>query len=122
MRRGEETVSAADREGAFGLGNRKSHLTLRVGEEHELGLTGLATAGYQWSCDVEGTRDALAVSKLPGARDRPDPSEVGTSADEVFRITALRPGAATLRFEQRRRWEKDTPPLNTHVVDVEVLS
>jgi predicted secreted protein len=115
-------VSAADREGAFGLGNRKSHLTLRVGEEHELRLTGLATAGYQWSCDEEGTRDALAVSKLPGARDRPDPSDVGTSADEVFRITALRPGAATLRFEQRRRWEKDRPPLTTHVVHVEVLS
>lgn len=103
------------------MSDREAHLTLRVGEEHELRLPGLATAGYQWSCDVEGTGDALAVSKLSRAQDRPDPSPVGTSADEVFRITALHSGEARLRFEQRRRWEKDMPPLHTHVVEVEVL-
>jgi predicted secreted protein len=103
------------------VSNREAHLTLRVGEEHELRLPGLATAGYQWSCDEEGTGEVLAVSKLPRAQDRPDPSPVGASADEVFRITALHQGTATLRFEQRRRWEKDAPPLNTHLVEVDVL-
>jgi predicted secreted protein len=104
------------------VSNREAHLTLRVGEEHELRLPGMATAGYQWSCDVEATEHPAAVSKLPREQDRPDPSPVGTSADEVFRITALHPGKASLRFEQTRRWEKDTLPLNTHVVEVEVLS
>lgn len=104
------------------MSHRVSHLTLRAGEEHEVRLSGLATAGYHWSCDVEGAEDALAVSKLPTLpQDRPDPSNVGTSADEIFRITALRPGTATLRFTQGRRWETDAPPLNTLVMGVDVL-
>lgn len=104
------------------MSHRESHLTLSVGEEHEVRLSGLATAGYYWSCDIEGEQDALAVSKLSTFRqDRPDPSNVGTSADEIFRLTALRPGTATLRFTQGRRWETDTPPLNTLVMGVDVL-
>lgn len=104
------------------MSDRMSHLTLRVGEEHEVRLSGLATAGYNWSCGVEGEQDVLAVSKLSSLRrDRPDPSNVGTSADEIFRITALRPGTATLRFTQGRRWETDTPPLNAVVIGVDVL-
>jgi predicted secreted protein len=100
----------------------ESHLTLRVGEEHEVRLSGLATAGYHWSCEVEGAQDALAVSKQwASPEDRPDPSDVGTSAEEIFRVTALRPGTARLRFTQGRRWEKDTPPLNTLVMGVDVL-
>jgi predicted secreted protein len=104
------------------VNSRESHLTLRVGEEHEVRLSGLATAGYHWSCEVEGAQDALAVSKQwASPEDRPDPSDVGTSAEEIFRITALRPGTATLRFTQGRRWERETPPLNTLVMGVDVL-
>jgi predicted secreted protein len=104
------------------MGHRESHLTVRVGEEHEVRLPGLATAGYHWSCDVEGAEDALTVRKQwASPQDRPDPSNVGTSADEIFRITALRPGTATLRFTQGRRWETDAPPLDTFVIGVDVL-
>jgi predicted secreted protein len=104
------------------VNSEKSHLTLRVGEEHELRLSGLTTAGYHWSYEVEGAQDALAVSKeWASPEDRPDASDVGTSDEEIFRITALRPGTATLRFTQGRRWEKDTPPLNTLVMGVDVL-
>jgi predicted secreted protein len=104
------------------VNNRESDLTLRVGEEHEVRLSGLATAGYHWSCEVEWAQDALTVTKQRASpHDPPDPSDVGTSTDEIFRITALRPGTATLRFTQGRRWETDTPPLNTLVVGVDVL-
>jgi predicted secreted protein len=100
----------------------ESHLTLRVGEEHEVRLSGLATAGYHWSCEVESAQDALAVSKQwASLEDRPDPSAEGTSAEEIFKITALRPGTATLRFTQGRRWETDTPPLNALVMGVDVF-
>jgi predicted secreted protein len=104
------------------VSNREAHLTLKVGEEHEVRLSALATAGYHWTCELEGAKDAVAVSRQwASPEDRPDPSDVGTSAEEIFTITALRPGTVTLRFTQRRRWETDTPPLNSFVMGVDVL-
>jgi predicted secreted protein len=88
---------------------RESRITLRVGQDHEIRLAGLRTAGYQWSFDIEGAQEAIRVRKSWG----PTPGNlVGYSADEVFTITARRPGRATVRFEQRRSWEKRSPPVH----------
>lgn len=97
---------------------RESRVTLKVGEDHEIRLAGLATAGYHWSCDVQGAPEAIEVRKSWG----PTPGrQVGDSADEIFTVTALRPGRAALRFEQRRRWEEGSPPVHRAIVRVDVI-
>jgi hypothetical protein len=46
---------------------------------------------------------------------------IGTSADELFTIRAVGPGATRVRFEQRRPFEpKDVPPAEEHVVEIRV--
>jgi predicted secreted protein len=94
-------------------------VALRVGERHPVRLAGLATAGYRWVPVVEGDErvadvTALGFAKLANAR-------IGTSADELFSILAVRPGVTRVRFAQRRPWEsEDEPAANEHVVELRV--
>jgi predicted secreted protein len=96
----------------------ESRVTLKVGDNHQIRLAGLATAGYHWSYGVQGASESIEVRKswAPTTSD-----QVGDSADEIFTVTALRPGQATVRFEQRRRWEEGSPPVHKTMVRVEVL-
>lgn len=94
-------------------------VTLRVGQEHPVRLAGLGTAGYRWAAVVEGEEgvvDVLAAGVAAPANER-----IGTSADELFTIRALRPGATRVRFAQRRPWEPDTTPaVGERVVELRV--
>jgi predicted secreted protein len=93
-------------------------VNLRVGDEHELRLEGLATAGYRWMPVVED--DAVAAVAEAGVGELPN-RRIGTSADELFTIRAVGPGATRVRFEQRRPFEpKDVPPAAEHVVEIRV--
>lgn len=94
-------------------------LNLRVGDEHPVRLKGLATAGYRWVPALEGD-DGIAAVDEAGVAELPN-RRIGTSADELFTIRALRPGAAVVRFAQRRPFEsKDVPPVEEHVFEVRV--
>jgi predicted secreted protein len=98
---------------------RQEFVTLRVGDEHPIRLAGLGTAGYRWVPLVEGDEgvaDVVDAGVAELANDR-----IGTSADELFTIRAVRPGAMRVRFAQRRPWEsKDEPAVDEHVVEVRV--
>jgi predicted secreted protein len=94
-------------------------VTLRVGEDHPVRLAGLGTAGYRWMPIVEGDEDVADVTEAGLAE--PANKRIGTSADELFTIRAMRPGATRVRFVQRRPWESDdTPAVNEHVVELRV--
>jgi predicted secreted protein len=94
-------------------------VTLRVGEDHPVRLAGLGTAGYQWLVLVEGDEGVADVTAAGLAA--PANARIGTSADELFTIRALRPGATRVRFAQRRPWEpEDTPAVNEQVVELRV--
>ena len=90
-----------------------------MGESHPIRLAGLGTAGYRWVPLVEGDEGVAdvidaGVAKLANAR-------IGTSADELFTIRAVRPGVTHVRFAQRRPWESDdVPAANEHVVELRV--
>ena len=94
-------------------------VTLRAGEEHRVRLPGLGTAGYRWMPAVEGDEGVAEVSDAgpaPLANRR-----IGTSADELFDIRAVGPGATRVRFVQRRPFEPDdVPPADERVVEVRV--
>jgi predicted secreted protein len=63
----------------------------------------LSGAGYEWTIDItDGVAEPVAVEELhPDGRAGPP----GASPNHVFRLSALRPGQAEVRFEQRRPWE-----------------
>src|SRR5438105_1974679 len=100
---------------------------LKVGQKIEIRLKGLGTAGYVWSYSIEGSQDGQGqesdriVSVAEAASEPPSPREqedVGMtpgppnshSLDQPFVIQANEPGKATIRFTQRRPWEKDSHP------------
>jgi predicted secreted protein len=101
-------------------------IRLRPGEGHVLSFPGMGAAGYEWSFDVEGDAEAVAVVRRPasgeggggGARDLP----AGGSLPERFAIVARAPGRTTVHFAQRRRWEVGVPPLEERTIDVEVVN
>jgi predicted secreted protein len=98
---------------------RRDVVELRVGEQHPVRLAGLGTAGYRWVALVEGDEGVAEVSDADVAP--PANARIGTSADELFTIRALRPGVTCVRFVQRRPWEsEDEPAANEHVVEIRV--
>ena len=68
---------------------------------------------------MEGDERVVEVSATGLAQ--PANHRIGTSADELFTIRALRPGETRVRFLQRRPWEPDdTPAVSERIVDVRV--
>jgi predicted secreted protein len=98
---------------------RRDVVTLRVGERHPVRLAGLGTAGYRWTPLVEGDAGVVEVSDAGVAK--PANTRIGTSADELFTIRAVRRGVTRVRFVQRRPWEsEDERAVNEHVVEIRV--
>jgi predicted secreted protein len=96
-----------------------SVVNLSVGDAHRVRLPGLGTAGYRWIPAVEGDD---GVAEVADAGVEPPPTRrIGASADELFDIRAVGPGAARVRFVQRRPFEPDdVPPAAEEVVEVRV--
>ncbi|MGZ6587765.1 MAG: protease inhibitor I42 family protein [Solirubrobacteraceae bacterium] len=96
-----------------------SNVNLGVGEAHRVRLPGLGTAGYRWMPVVEGDEGVAEVTDA-GVGELAN-RRIGTSADELFDIRAVRPGVARVRFEQRRPFEPDdVAPADEQVVEVRV--
>jgi predicted secreted protein len=101
-------------------------IELKVGEKHSLTLKGLGAAGYAWSYSlqegegvVEVSTDTLNAMPPLGPGDTAPGSY---SSDELVTITARRPGRASIRFVQRRPWERDRPPHREQLIEVHVES
>jgi hypothetical protein len=102
-----------------------ARLQLKVGEHWTARLPGLGSAGYQWSCELEGSAGVVAVAltpiptpRLPAGGEPPDNFSLDTSVE----VRALNLGAVVLHLIQRRPWERDRPPLNRHVIEVTVVA
>jgi predicted secreted protein len=93
-----------------------SSLTLRVGEEREIELPSLGTAGYTWQHEVEDSDGAVDISWGRG----PAPDAVGEAAPEVLELRGASPGRVRVRLVQRRPWERDTDPLREHEMEIVV--
>jgi predicted secreted protein len=90
-----------------------------VGEEHELRLPGLGTAGYRWSL-APGQGDLPVSVRRAPAPAPSSPPPPGASADEAFLVSASEPGEYRLRFEQRRPWEAGGPAHQSHTLTLHV--
>jgi len=83
-------------------------------------LPGNPTTGYSWRLSkIEG--EAIeAVGKPSYVADKNPQKRVGTGGTYHFTFRAAKPGKATLTLAYARPWEKDTPPIKTFTLTVEV--
>ena len=96
-------------------------IVLHAGEETEIRLPSLSSAGYEWSVEVD---DGESVSVEEVAREGPPGGEPagppGSSPAHVFRLAGVRIGEAVVRFQQRRPWEEGVEPHETRTFRVVV--
>ena len=87
-------------------------------------LPGAGSVGYQWTWQIKGAPDTVAV-RLASGPDAVPPQQpqsiprVG-STSKLLHVSALRPGHATIELALVRVPSPGHPPLARHIVDVEV--
>lgn len=101
-----------------------NEITLDVGREHALILTGLGSAGYAWEWSIEGRQDVVSVSFASvGESPRASPGDLPPNSfnlDTKVTVTGLAPGRVTLELRLQRPWERDEPPLKEEVLHIRV--
>jgi inhibitor of cysteine peptidase len=94
-------------------------IPVRVGQTVAVELVGVPTAGYLWSVVERPAFLALGgQASGPTIAAQREPGYAGGNHWEVFLFTADRAGSGVLKLEQRRPWERDTPPSNTFSVTI----
>ncbi len=101
-----------------------SKIELKVGEIYTLRLPGLGSAGYLWEYRITGSEQVVRMT-AEGARQVPkaggdEQMPRSYSADILFHFYALEQGQVRIDLLLRRPWEKDTPPLREHTLEVSV--
>jgi len=91
-------------------------LTLRVGQEHQIRLRSLGSAGYIWTAEADGPSVEVTHTRSPGG-----PAAPGASTDEIIVIRPVSAGSATIRLEQRRPWASAGDPNDSRTIRVTVL-
>jgi predicted secreted protein len=89
---------------------------LQVGEDREIRLPSLGSAGYVWVVHADG--GAVEVSHR---REASGSFLAGASAVEIVVIHAVAEGTAKVRLEQRRPWEANAA-LHSATVEVTVVA
>ena len=81
-------------------------ISLHIGEQYIVALAGLATAGYEWQYSCTNSPLLLIEKSIKPVSSN---SRIGSSAEEIFTITAIGKGLARIHFVQVREWEKNEP-------------
>jgi predicted secreted protein len=97
-----------------------TNLDMSVGEQRDVELPGLGTAGYAWDSEIAGQDDGIDVHWTRGDPPGSPPRPVGQSAPEVATIRAVAPGDVDLRLYQHRRWEPASQAIARHDIRVHV--
>jgi predicted secreted protein len=93
---------------------------LKQGDQHIIRLRGLGTAGYEWIYENSDTTIAGVQKEYADESESLSERNLGPSATEIFTITALHQGEATLRFQQVRQWEPGKAPREEKLVKLVV--
>ena len=88
---------------------------VHTGESFDVSLQGRGTAGYEWQFEINH-KDVLEVAR----KEQPD-ALPGSSVDEIFTVTGLKIGTATIHFILVRTWEDSAiEPIEEKRIKVEV--
>jgi predicted secreted protein len=101
-------------------------LTARTGQTVRIRLGGNATTGYEWTLASQTNAKGKACDVLSPVgkieyQSRPAGGMVGVGGEFLATFTAAKPGLAKLTFAYKRPWEKDTKPIRTFTVSINVL-
>lgn len=94
-------------------------LRLNVGDEFIIMLSSNRTTGYQWQIDrpLDGNK-----IKQAGLIYTPDNTDLaGSGGKEEWKFKARGTGKSKISFKYVRPWEKNIPPADKKVFDVEIL-
>jgi predicted secreted protein len=97
---------------------------MHVGEERDIDLLGLATAGYVWSYEVSGDAAVVTVTLASAGpvappADAPQLPQTGSYPEKAV-LHAVARGRATVHLTLVRPWEKPAKPAQTRDIDVVV--
>lgn len=95
---------------------QSNHIILKKGAQTTLSFEGKNTTGYEWAVSIEGDK-CISIQK---SFQQQSVFKMGESAKEVFTITALSKGSATLNFNLNRNWEKGVKPVKQSTFTVKV--
>ncbi|MDH7464442.1 protease inhibitor I42 family protein [Chitinophagaceae bacterium 26-R-25] len=94
------------------------NIAMNVNETKTITLPGGGTTGYSWS--FKAVPDGVVkVSSMAKAASAGSKGPVGGTNDDVFSITAVAKGSATVTFKFARNWE-DKEPKKTNIYQIEV--
>lgn len=87
-----------------------------------ISLPGKGTSGLLWDYKIEND-GIVNIERVDYGEDlfkgSPQPA-VGSSIPEVFKVTGVKSGTTKIYFEQRRPWEKTSPPVDKQDFEVAV--
>ena len=95
-------------------------LDMSVGEQRDVELPSLGTAGYLWDAEIVGGGNVIDVHWTRGDPPGSPPRPPGQSAPEVATIHAVAPGDGQLRLYQHRHWEPATQAVAQHDIQVHI--
>ncbi len=93
----------------------KKTVTVPVGETIVVELEDISTTGYRWH--IEGVEPSVVTLQKEDINPGAAP---GASGIKRFEFLAAGAGQATLRFDLRRPWEAEQPPIKQSTVELTV--
>ena len=89
---------------------------MKIGEEFEVVLPEVRTAGYRWNLFEDGAPGL----QLTGDDSQPSAGHVGGAGQHRWRFRAVAVGASEIRLRYARGWEESTEPARTFTLKVRV--
>jgi len=88
-------------------------ILLDRGDELVVRLPSNRTTGYSWSLEMTGSGRLEQQGEALYETPRSDRRMMGAGGVEIWKFRALKAGQVSLKFNYRRPWEKDVPPVKT---------
>ena len=93
---------------------------VHTGDSFDVTLLGRGTTGYEWQFEINH-KDVLEVTRKKEPVKGSRTILPGSSVDEIFTVTGLKKGSATIHFILVRTWEDSAiAPIEEKRIKVEV--
>ena len=91
---------------------------VKPGEEFEIVLPEVRTAGYRWNVLENGEPQLQLVQD----DSQPNAARVGGAGQHRWRFRAVAAGASEIKIQYARSWEESAEPARTFILKVRVQS
>jgi predicted secreted protein len=94
--------------------------TVHTGGSFDVTLQGRGTAGYEWQYEINH-KDVIEITRKKQPANKTRTILPGSSVDEIFTVTGIKKGIATIHFILVRTWEDSAiKPIEEKKIKVEV--